>query len=212
MPAKVTVLERLRPDHAGAAGTDRRRLGYEDAYAGITKGFTALGAAMMLAATRAGTAEALQAELSSSQPALFNWLTRQMPRMYSKAYRWVAEMEEMPRSLEGFSGCKVRTLGAARLSSGSPPILKGRTRRPQCSTRSAQEGLGTYNRVTRLLPGWPLSKGVRVRLAPHSGSQPIDQRRNVIPRAANWRPRHCFPHSRGRPRPVRKIRVVAHRL
>ena len=64
-------------------------------YAGITKGFTALGTAMMLAATRAGTAEALKAELAASQPALFGWLTRQTPKMYSKAYRWVAEMEEI---------------------------------------------------------------------------------------------------------------------
>jgi 3-hydroxyisobutyrate dehydrogenase-like beta-hydroxyacid dehydrogenase len=69
-------------------------------YAGITKGFTALGAAMMLAATRAGTADALRAELSASQPALHGWLTRAMPRMYSKAYRWVAEMEE----ISGFVG------------------------------------------------------------------------------------------------------------
>jgi putative dehydrogenase len=64
-------------------------------YAGITKGFTALGAVMMLAATRAGTAEALRQELSQSQPALLAWLDRQMPAMYSKAYRWVAEMEEI---------------------------------------------------------------------------------------------------------------------
>jgi 3-hydroxyisobutyrate dehydrogenase-like beta-hydroxyacid dehydrogenase len=64
-------------------------------YAGITKGFTALAAVMMLAATRAGTAEALRQELSQSQPALLAWLDRQMPAMYSKAYRWVAEMEEI---------------------------------------------------------------------------------------------------------------------
>jgi 3-hydroxyisobutyrate dehydrogenase-like beta-hydroxyacid dehydrogenase len=69
-------------------------------YAGITKGFTALGAAMMLAAARAGTTDALRAELSSSQPALHGWLTRAMPKMYSKAYRWVAEMEE----ISGFVG------------------------------------------------------------------------------------------------------------
>src|SRR6185437_12077848 len=37
-------------------------------YAGITKGFTALGAAMMLAATRGGSAEALKAELADSRP------------------------------------------------------------------------------------------------------------------------------------------------
>ena len=64
-------------------------------YAGITKGFTALGAAMMLAATRGGSVEALKAELAESQPALLGFLTRQTPAMYSKAYRWVAEMEEI---------------------------------------------------------------------------------------------------------------------
>jgi len=64
-------------------------------YAGITKGFTALGSAMMLAATRGGSAQALQAELAESQPALLGYLTRQVPSMYSKAYRWVAEMEEI---------------------------------------------------------------------------------------------------------------------
>jgi putative dehydrogenase len=64
-------------------------------YAGITKGFTALGAAMMLAATRGGSARALHAELAESQPALLGFLTRQMPGMYGKAYRWVAELDEI---------------------------------------------------------------------------------------------------------------------
>ena len=50
------------------AGAGRRRLGLKMSYAGITKGFTALGAVMMLAATRAGTADALRRELSR-QPA-----------------------------------------------------------------------------------------------------------------------------------------------
>jgi putative dehydrogenase len=64
-------------------------------YAGITKGFTALGAAMMLAATRGDSAQALQAELAESQPALLGYLTRQVPAMYGKAYRWVAELDEI---------------------------------------------------------------------------------------------------------------------
>ena len=50
---------------------------------------------MMLGATRAGCAEALAQELSESQPQLSAWLTRQVPRMFPKAYRWVAEMEEI---------------------------------------------------------------------------------------------------------------------
>ncbi len=64
-------------------------------YAGITKGFTALGAAMMLAATRGGSAQALQAELAESRPDLLRYLSNQVPGMYSKAYRWVAELEEI---------------------------------------------------------------------------------------------------------------------
>jgi 3-hydroxyisobutyrate dehydrogenase-like beta-hydroxyacid dehydrogenase len=64
-------------------------------YAGITKGFTALGAAMMLAATRGGSAEALKAELAESQPALLGFLSRSVPGMYAKAYRWVAELDEI---------------------------------------------------------------------------------------------------------------------
>ncbi len=64
-------------------------------YAGITKGFTALGAAMMLAAMRGGSAAALKTELSESQPALLGYLSRQVPSMYGKAYRWVAELDEI---------------------------------------------------------------------------------------------------------------------
>ena len=64
-------------------------------YGGITKGFTAIAVAMVLGATRAGLAPALHKELEASQPHLLAWLTRQVPRMYPKAYRWVAEMEEI---------------------------------------------------------------------------------------------------------------------
>jgi 3-hydroxyisobutyrate dehydrogenase-like beta-hydroxyacid dehydrogenase len=64
-------------------------------YAGITKGLTALGAAMMLAATRGGSAAALKAELTESRPDLLGYLSNQVPSMYSKAYRWVAELEEI---------------------------------------------------------------------------------------------------------------------
>ena len=70
---------------------------------------------MMLAATRAGTAEALKAELPASQPALFNWLTRQTPKMYSKAYRWVAEMEEIAAFVGEDPAARQFYQGAARL-------------------------------------------------------------------------------------------------
>jgi 3-hydroxyisobutyrate dehydrogenase-like beta-hydroxyacid dehydrogenase len=64
-------------------------------YAGITKGTQALGAAMLLAATRGGTADALFAELQNSQPQVLAWLQRSLASMPAKAYRWVAEMHEI---------------------------------------------------------------------------------------------------------------------
>ena len=64
-------------------------------YAGITKGTQALGAAMMLAATRGGSADPLLAELKVSQPHLLPWLYRSLSVMPPKAYRWVAEMHEI---------------------------------------------------------------------------------------------------------------------
>jgi L-threonate 2-dehydrogenase len=64
-------------------------------YAGITKGITAIASAMVLGATRAGTADALHRELEMSNPQLLAWFTRQVPRMFPKAYRFVAEMEEI---------------------------------------------------------------------------------------------------------------------
>jgi L-threonate 2-dehydrogenase len=64
-------------------------------YAGLTKGLTALGAMMILSAKRGGVADSLRAEFERSQPALLTWLQRQIPAMYSKAYRFVGEMEEI---------------------------------------------------------------------------------------------------------------------
>jgi L-threonate 2-dehydrogenase len=64
-------------------------------YAGITKGTQALAAVMMLAATRAGSADALFKELEGSQPQMLAWLKRGLALMPPKAYRWIAEMHEI---------------------------------------------------------------------------------------------------------------------
>ena len=55
---------------------------------------------MMLAASRAGSADALFAELSSSQKEMFAWFKRGLALMPPKAYRWIAEMHE----IAGFVG------------------------------------------------------------------------------------------------------------
>jgi 3-hydroxyisobutyrate dehydrogenase-like beta-hydroxyacid dehydrogenase len=64
-------------------------------YAGITKGVTAVGSMMMLAATRAGVADKLRAELDRSHPAFVANFQRAVPDMFDKAYRFVGEMEEI---------------------------------------------------------------------------------------------------------------------
>jgi len=66
-------------------------------YAGITKGTTGLFTTMILAAHAASpaTAEALLHELQASQPGLLQRITRTIPPMLPKAYRFVGEMEEI---------------------------------------------------------------------------------------------------------------------
>jgi L-threonate 2-dehydrogenase len=84
-------------------------------YAGITKGVTAIGAAMLLGAVRAGCAEELKQELSESQPQLLQRFSRQVPLAFPKAYRWVAEMEEIAAFLGDDPAAREMFLGIARL-------------------------------------------------------------------------------------------------
>jgi len=69
-------------------------------YGAMTKGLVALGSTIFLAASRSGSGEALRAELAASQPELTRWLDRQVPASYEKAYRWIAEMEEVASFME----------------------------------------------------------------------------------------------------------------
>ncbi len=97
---RVTRLRDFGLDIRVLAGPADAASALKMSYAGLTKGLTALGSIMLLAATRAGTAPDLYAELADSQKALLGWLNGSIPRMYDKAYRWVAEMEE----ISGFVG------------------------------------------------------------------------------------------------------------
>jgi 3-hydroxyisobutyrate dehydrogenase-like beta-hydroxyacid dehydrogenase len=95
-------------------------------YAGITKGFTALGTAMMLAATRGGSAEALKAELAESRPDLLRYLSNQVPAMYSKAYRWVAELDEIASFVGDEHAEREMLAAAARLYERLAEDLEGK--------------------------------------------------------------------------------------
>jgi len=84
-------------------------------YAGITKGVTAIGAALLLGASRAGCAAELKQEMAESQPQLLQRFSRQVPLAFPKAYRWVAEMEEIAAFLDEDAAAREMFLGIARL-------------------------------------------------------------------------------------------------
>ncbi|BAM89807.1 conserved hypothetical protein [Bradyrhizobium oligotrophicum S58] len=98
--ADVAVLGQLGLDLRLIEGPIGAASALKMSYAGINKGLTGLGAAMVLAATRAGAADALRDELASSAPHIHARLGNALPDMLPKAYRWVAEMRE----IAGFLG------------------------------------------------------------------------------------------------------------
>jgi 3-hydroxyisobutyrate dehydrogenase-like beta-hydroxyacid dehydrogenase len=102
-----------------AYGLDIRVLGDETGqasglkmcYGALTKGLQALGVELLLAARAMGLEAALQAEQRATMAEVHAYLSRTVPGMPPKAYRWVGEMEEIaacfadlgltPRLLEG---------------------------------------------------------------------------------------------------------------
>ena len=93
--ARVTTLNKFGLDVRTVEGGIGAASALKLSYAGINKGVIGLGAAMVLAARRAGVEDALMRELSDSQRALLAQLSRGVPDMFSKAERWAPEMEEI---------------------------------------------------------------------------------------------------------------------
>jgi 3-hydroxyisobutyrate dehydrogenase-like beta-hydroxyacid dehydrogenase len=74
--------------------------GLKMCYAALTKGLTAIGTELLIAAHRLGLDEQLWDEVSSSQPELAKILSRSIPSMTPKAHRWIGEMEEIAETFE----------------------------------------------------------------------------------------------------------------
>ena len=74
--------------------------GLKMSYAALTKGLTAIGTELLIAAHRLGLDEQLWEEVSSSQPELAAILTRSIPSMTPKAHRWIGEMEEIAETFQ----------------------------------------------------------------------------------------------------------------
>jgi len=86
--------------------------GLKMCYAALTKGLTALGTELLLAAKLLGLEDALRAEQIASTLAS---LARSIPTMTPKAYRWVGEMEEIAATFAAVSLTPAMFTGAAEI-------------------------------------------------------------------------------------------------
>jgi 3-hydroxyisobutyrate dehydrogenase-like beta-hydroxyacid dehydrogenase len=112
---RLAILNRYGLDVAVMDAPIGAASGLKLAYAGLTKGFTALAAAIITAASRDGLAEPLRLELARTQPQFLTRIDRFVPAMYPKAYRWVAEMEQIAAFIADPAAGSPIYEGAARL-------------------------------------------------------------------------------------------------
>jgi 3-hydroxyisobutyrate dehydrogenase-like beta-hydroxyacid dehydrogenase len=87
--------------------------GIKMCYAALTKGLTALGTELLVAAEAMGLTDQLRAEFEYSQKQLIDHFERSIPGMPPKAYRWVGEMEEIAKTFEDVGMTPNILLGAA---------------------------------------------------------------------------------------------------
>jgi len=93
----ATILREAGLDVRKLAGPVGTAAALKMCYGGFNKGITALTTAVLLAARRSGVAEALLEEFAISQRFLLERSRASVPDMYPKAYRWVAEFDEIAR-------------------------------------------------------------------------------------------------------------------
>jgi len=112
---RASVLRTLGLDLRQIDGPIGAAAALKMSYAGITKGLTAIAAAMLLAASRSGASTELYRELGESLPQLLSRFKTGIPDMYPKAYRWVAEMREIAAFLSEDKAAAMIFEGAAQL-------------------------------------------------------------------------------------------------
>jgi 3-hydroxyisobutyrate dehydrogenase-like beta-hydroxyacid dehydrogenase len=105
-------------------------------YAALTKGLSALGGSILVAAEAQGLGQALGDEFRLSQPGLLDWLEKTVPGTPPKAHRFVGEMEEhakafaaqglTPKMMEGAADF-YRMMAATPIGKETPEEAPGRS-------------------------------------------------------------------------------------
>ncbi|MBE8989488.1 NAD(P)-dependent oxidoreductase [Nostoc sp. LEGE 12450] len=115
--------------------------GLKMSYAALTKGLTAIGAELLIAAHRLGLDEQLWEEVSSSQPELAAILTRSIPSMTPKAHRWIGEMEEIAETFQELGLTERIFYGAADVYRLVKDTSLGKETPEECDRESASHTL-----------------------------------------------------------------------
>lgn len=105
--AHEAITVRVVSDRVGDAA------GVKMCYGGITKGTVALLTELLIAARRLGVEDVLDEELRGSQPAMREWILKNLPSMPPKAYRWVPETREIAATFQATGLTPLMLQGAA---------------------------------------------------------------------------------------------------
>lgn len=93
--AQIVTLARPGLDIRAVEGAPGAASALKMCYASMTKGVMALATQALVSAETLGVSAALRAEMAVSRADVLADIDRNLPRVPPKAYRWVAEMEEI---------------------------------------------------------------------------------------------------------------------
>lgn len=124
--------------------------GLKMCYAALTKGLTAIGTELLIAAHRLGLDEQLWSEFSGSQKELANFLTCSVASMTPKAHRWVGEMEEIAETFQALGLTELTFQGAADVYRLVKETSLGQETPEECErTRSLTEIVATLSNESK---------------------------------------------------------------
>jgi hypothetical protein len=107
--ASLGLVVRVIESEVGAASAMKL------SFAALNKGFTGVGVLALLGSLNSSSGPALIEQLSETQPGILAYLSRFVPAMFPKAYRWAPEMEEIAAFLEDDKEARDVFLALARL-------------------------------------------------------------------------------------------------
>jgi len=121
-------------------------------YGGVTKGTVALLTELLIVARRLGVEDVLDEEMRGSQPAIRDWILRNLPSMPPKAYRWVPETGEIAATFAAAGLTPLTMQGAARMYEAIANTEAGKEK-PEEARAKGRNGAQVVAALDADLPG-----------------------------------------------------------